>query len=107
MNIRDIASAAHVSVATVSKVINHKDSEISNETRQRVLSVIKEYQYTPYANIQASFQTFHKQTIAFITEKNSAVSKYVFDIEKMFPRQVILWSSVPLMRLLPTASANT
>ena len=35
MNIRDIASAAHVSVATVSKVINHKDSEISNETRQR------------------------------------------------------------------------
>ena len=81
MNIRDIASAAHVSVATVSKVINHKDSEISNETRQRVLSVIKEYQYTPYANIQASFQTFHKQTIAFITEKNSAVSKYVFDIE--------------------------
>ena len=82
MNIRDIASAAHVSVATVSKVINHKDSEISNETRQRVLSVIKEYQYTPYANIQASFQTFHKQTIAFITEKNSAVSKYVFDIEK-------------------------
>ena len=72
MNIRDIASAAHVSVATVSKVINHKDSEISNETRQRVLSVIKEYQYTPYANIQASFQTFHKQTIAFITEKNSA-----------------------------------
>ena len=104
MNIRDIASAAHVSVATVSKVINHKDSEISNETRQRVLSVIKEYQYTPYANIQASFQTFHKQTIAFITEKNSAVSKYV---KKMFPRQVIPWSSVPLMRLLPTASANT
>ena len=82
MNIRDIASAAHVSVATVSKVINHKDSEISNETRQRVLSVIKEYQYTPYANIQASFQTFHRQTIAFLTEKNSAVSKYVFDIEK-------------------------
>ena len=81
MNIRDIASAAHVSVATVSKVINHKDSEISNETRQRVLSVIKEYQYTPYANIQASFQTFHRQTIAFLTEKNSAVSKYVFDIE--------------------------
>lgn len=69
-------------VATVSKVINHKDSEISNETRQRVLSVIKEYQYTPYANIQASFQTFHRQTIAFLTEKNSAVSKYVFDIEK-------------------------
>ena len=62
--------------------VSEKDSEISNETRQRVLSVIKEYQYTPYANIQASFQTFHKQTIAFITEKNSAVSKYVFDIEK-------------------------
>ena len=72
MNIRDIASAAHVSVATVSKVINHKDSEISNETRQRVLSVIKEYQYTPYANIQASFQTFHKQELAILCARISA-----------------------------------
>jgi Bacterial regulatory proteins, lacI family len=107
MNIRDIASAAHVSVATVSKVINHKDSEISNETRQRVLSVIKEYQYTPYANIQASFQTFHKQTIAFITEKILLFLNMYLTLKKMFPRQVILWSSVPLMRLLPTASANT
>lgn len=107
MNIRDIASAAHVSVATVSKVINHKDSEISNETRQRVLSVIKEYQYTPYANIQASFQTFHKQTIAFITEKILLFLNMYLTLKKMFPRQVIPWSSVPLMRLLPTASANT
>ena len=101
MNIRDIASAAHVSVATVSKVINHKDSEISNETRQRVLSVIKEYQYTPYANIQASFQTFHKQ------KKILLFLNMYLTLKKMFPRQVILWSSVPLMRLLPTASANT
>ncbi len=36
MNIRILHLLAHVSVATVSKVINHKDSEISNETRQRV-----------------------------------------------------------------------
>lgn len=84
MNIRDIASAAHVSVATVSKVINHKDSEISNETRQRVLSVIKEYQYTPYANIQASFQTFHKQTIAFITEKILLFLNMYLTLKKCF-----------------------
>ena len=103
MNIRDIASAAHVSVATVSKVINHKDSEISNETRQRVLSVIKEYQYTPYAHIQEYFSRpshlLQKKILLFLN--------MYLTLKKMFPRQVILWSSVPLMRLLPTASANT
>lgn len=106
MNIRDIASAAHVSVATVSKVINHKDSEISNETRQRPKcnQGVPIHSLCKYTGIFSDFsQTDHR----IYYRKNSAVSKYVFDIEKMFPRQVIPWSSVPLMRLLPTASANT
>ena len=102
MNIRDIASAAHVSVATVSKVINHKDSEISNETRQRVLSVIKEYQYTPYL-----FRLFTNRPSHLLQKKILLFLNMYLTLKKMFPRQVILWSSVPLMRLLPTASANT
>lgn len=52
MNIRDIAAAANVSVSTVSKVLNQKDHDISEATRERVLAVIKEYNYTPYSNIK-------------------------------------------------------
>lgn len=82
MNIRDIAAAAHVSVATVSKVINHKDSEISDETRQKVLRIIKEYQYTPYANLKTSFNTGKSQLIAVIVQEGLYISNYIFQIEK-------------------------
>ena len=105
MNIRDIASAAHVSVATVSKVINHKDSEISNETRQRVLSVIKEYLLMQiYRHL---FRLFTNRPSHLLQKKILLFLNMYLTLKKMFPRQVILWSSVPLMRLLPTASANT
>ena len=44
--IKDIAKACDVSVATVSNIINHK-SNVSEETRQRVLGVIEEMNYMP------------------------------------------------------------
>lgn len=37
MTIKEIAQLAGVSVSTVSKVMNNKDSSISAETRERVL----------------------------------------------------------------------
>lgn len=49
MNIRDIAKLAGVSVSTVSKIVNKKDASISNETRERVLKIVHEYNYTPYS----------------------------------------------------------
>lgn len=82
MNIRDIAAAAHVSVATVSKIMNHKDSEISDQTRQKVLKVIKEYQYTPYANLKTAFHSNKSQTIAFISQDELFSSDFIFAIEK-------------------------
>ena len=42
MNIKDIARLAGVSVSTVSKVMNQKDSSISQETREKVLRMAKE-----------------------------------------------------------------
>lgn len=48
MNIYDISKAAGVSIATVSRVINGSSS-VSDKTRQKVLSVIDEYGYTPNA----------------------------------------------------------
>lgn len=52
MTIKDIAKAANVSAATVSRIINHKDDNISQETRERVLRVIAEHDYVPYAKIR-------------------------------------------------------
>lgn len=47
MNIREIAKQAGVSASTVSKILNKKDQAISEETRQKVLAVVKENHYQP------------------------------------------------------------
>jgi len=46
MNIRDIAKKAGVSVATVSRVLNHPEN-VSPKTKDHVLRVMKENNYTP------------------------------------------------------------
>ena len=48
MNIHDIAWLAGVSASTVSKVMNGKDRDISEETRRKVLEVIEKENYIPY-----------------------------------------------------------
>lgn len=54
MNIKEIAQLAGVAPSTVSKIVNQKDGSISSETRERVLKIVKEYNYTPYAAALAS-----------------------------------------------------
>lgn len=51
MTIKEIAAIAGVSVSTVSKIMNGKDETISVETREKVLKIAKDYQYTPYASV--------------------------------------------------------
>ncbi len=46
ITIKDVAKAAQVSVATVSRVLNH-DKNVSPKTRERVTKVIEEMEYTP------------------------------------------------------------
>jgi LacI family transcriptional regulator len=46
MNIKRIAELAGVSVATVSRVINHPE-RVRDETREHVLSVMQKYNFTP------------------------------------------------------------
>ena len=52
MTIKDIAKLAQVSVSTVSKILNHKDDDIGEETRKKVLKIVKQYQYTPYSKVR-------------------------------------------------------
>ena len=46
MNIKEVARAAGVSVATVSRVLNHPE-QVQPETRDRVLAVMRELDYQP------------------------------------------------------------
>ena len=44
---KDVAEAAGVSIATVSRVLNGKPGRISVETRERVLATAERLQYKP------------------------------------------------------------
>lgn len=82
MNIKDIAKLCGVSVSTVSKVL-HDDKTISGETRKKVLSVVREYNYVPYSGVLKNAaprmnmiavvldeeQHFHKELLYAIEDK--------------------------------------
>ena len=57
MTINDVARLAGVSVSTVSKIVNGKDANISEATRTKVLSVVKEYNYSPYKTILNAYSS--------------------------------------------------
>jgi len=70
---QDIAKAAHVSIATVSKSLANK-SDVSEATRQRVLRVCKELGYRPNPLVSALMQVRRRNlspashiTLAFVT----------------------------------------
>lgn len=46
MNIKEVAEKAQVSITTVSRVLNNPDA-VSEKTRQKILSVMEELNYTP------------------------------------------------------------
>lgn len=52
MTIKEIAELAGVSISTVSKIVNHKDQYINPATRERVLKIVKEYNYAPYGMVK-------------------------------------------------------
>ena len=75
ISIKEIAKLSGVSIATVSKIINNKASDISQETIDRVLEIVKKYNYTPYGIARNSPQT-KTLTIGLLVKKlkNSFIS---------------------------------
>ena len=57
MDIKQLAQLAGVSTSTVSKIVNGKDEAISESTRKRVLDLVKQYHYVPYAKTIGSVNT--------------------------------------------------
>ena len=74
MRIEDVAKLAGVSISTVSKIVNGKDEGISAKTREKVLAIVKEYNYRPYSKVinNSSSKSF---LIGFLTT-NSANNDY-------------------------------
>ena len=68
MNIKQIAKAAGVSVATVSRVLNHPES-VAPKTREKIQKIIDEEEYTP--NWFAQGLNFKKtRTIGLVLPQN-------------------------------------
>ncbi|EOD01782.1 LacI family DNA-binding transcriptional regulator [Caldisalinibacter kiritimatiensis] len=65
VTIKDIAKHAGVSMTTVSKIINNKDQDISQATRDKVLKIMKEYNYVPNT-IARSLVTKKTKTIGLV-----------------------------------------
>lgn len=70
MNSNDIAKIAGVSRSTVSRVINNY-SNVPEDTRQKVLKVIKEYNYVPHASARM-----------LAGYKNRIIGLFIIDIVK-------------------------
>ena len=79
VTINDVASAAGVSKATVSKVLNDSYS-ISEETATRVNEVIRELGYQPNRRAQ-NFATRQTKNILFLAEMRQGIG---FDNPHMF-----------------------
>lgn len=65
--VRDIAAAAGVSIATVSRVLNEVDHPVSGEKRQRVLEAARNLDYRPNY-VARSLRTDRSATIGIITD---------------------------------------
>ena len=73
ITIKDIAEKAGVSITTVSKIINKKDDDISDKTRNKVLKVIDEYNYIPNA-----------LATGLVTKKTNTIGLLLPDISNAF-----------------------
>lgn len=92
MTIKEIARLAGVSISTVSKVMNRKDSSISPETRERVLRIIQEFNYTPYSNSHSVSNGGKSYTIGVLVrnaEKSRALSS-ITQVARSFGYTVLI-----------------
>lgn len=73
ITIKEIAKLAGVSTATVSKIVNHKDENISDATRERVLDLIETHNYVP-----------NRIASSMITKKTNTIGLIIPDITNPF-----------------------
>lgn len=84
VNIYEIAKRAGVSIATVSRVLNN-NVNVRSETREKVISVLKESDYTPNA-IARSLAVNRTETIGVLASdiRDSYYANAIYTIEQGF-----------------------
>lgn len=82
MNIHDIAKLAGVSASTVSKVMNGKDKDISDETKRKVLKIIEQEKWIPYSRFLEKEGIKTHLIGLCIREDNREREKIVLNAEK-------------------------
>src|SRR5690625_2799692 len=65
VTIKDVAKKANVSIATVSRALNNKTSQINDNTRKKIIEIAKELNYRPNL-IARSMKTKKTKIIGFI-----------------------------------------
>ncbi|MBP1041312.1 LacI family DNA-binding transcriptional regulator [Vagococcus sp. BWB3-3] len=78
LTIKDIANKAGVSTTTVSQILNNKGSRFSDETRQKVLDIVDEFNYKP---------DFFAQSM--ITKRSKTIGMIVPDVTDFFFSKLI------------------
>ena len=73
VTMKDIANIAGISTTTVSKIINNKDNDISEATREKVKRIMKENNYVP--NVMAR---------SLVTKKTNTIGLVIPDIRNPF-----------------------
>lgn len=101
MTMRDIAKQLGISVATVSRALNNHEN-VNEETKQKVLTLVKELNYTPNA-IARNLSKNENNNIAFLIPdlENMFFAKLVSSVCKYFYKkgyQVTVYSSAGIER---------
>ena len=87
MNIYDIAREAGVSIATVSRVLNHKDT-VRADTRAKVERVLKRCNYAPSAIAQGMVsKSLHTVAVLTVDIRDSHYARTAYTIEREFGRR--------------------
>lgn len=66
--IKEIAKECGVSISTVSRIVNNKANDISQEVINRVLATVKKYNYSPYGTSKQN-QNYKSMIIALLVQK--------------------------------------
>ncbi len=95
MTIKEIAALAGVSTSTVSKIVNAKDETINPETRERVLKIVKEYNYTPYASIKtvSTTKTFLLGLLMTYVQKEFALVDGIMEYAEKHGYRIVICES--------------
>ncbi|WP_310602929.1 LacI family DNA-binding transcriptional regulator, partial [Anaerosporobacter sp.] len=87
MNIYDISQKAGVSIATVSRVING-NTNVSEKTRQKVMAVIEQYDYTPNAFARGlGLNTMQTIGILCADSSDPYLASAIYHLEQMLHKE--------------------